>query len=545
MGLAADPQAGERGLDGHSGLGPKAGQSRETPRGRPKKRCTERKAPSASRKKRPERKDVLSGLFFLLALGAYLRYASRPSAAQAVSHRGCLRPSAARYPRHGRPLRPGSAAKPMVVTLPFVLLLLDVWPLGRRAGSPAGRAAARPGEAAAPRPLSGGERRSTLLAQRDGLVRSRPCRSAPALANAAVACAAYLGKMLLPRGLAVFYPIPPRSPLWQAAAAAAPARRPDRRSPLQAPGALAAGRLALVPGHAGAGDRPRPGGPPGDGGPLHLPALIGLFLALAWGPPDLARALRPLEPGSSTRRRAEPRSGPATGPRRPSRRASSGRPSCPRIAARAETAHWRDSTSLFRRAAAVTAGNYVAHLNLAEALRQADRAREALAEYRAAIDRPGLPRSRAALGGALRGWGSPGEALPRLDAALARDPADARAHATLAMALDYLGRSDEAIAELRRALARPGLENARPASSSSPGKGRRPPRAPPRERARKRDGTGGGRPRPCGHRVGGRGRGGETPEGGAVSERNIPMRQRLPQIRREASTQAAPPVPFL
>ena len=65
-----------------------------------------------------ERKDVLSGLFFMLTLGAYVGYARRPF-------------SLGRYLAVVLLFALGLMAKPMLVTLPFVLLLLDYWPLGR------------------------------------------------------------------------------------------------------------------------------------------------------------------------------------------------------------------------------------------------------------------------------------------------------------------------------------------------------------------------------------------------------------------------------
>ena len=65
-----------------------------------------------------ERKDVLSGLFFMLTLGAYVGYVRSPF-------------SLARYLLLAVVFALGLMAKPMLVTLPFVLLLLDYWPLGR------------------------------------------------------------------------------------------------------------------------------------------------------------------------------------------------------------------------------------------------------------------------------------------------------------------------------------------------------------------------------------------------------------------------------
>src|SRR3954469_3173847 len=68
-----------------------------------------------------ERKDVLSALFFMLTLGAYLRYARQPSAM--------------RYLATGFFFALGLMAKPMLVTIPLVLMIIDFWPLGRLSGS--------------------------------------------------------------------------------------------------------------------------------------------------------------------------------------------------------------------------------------------------------------------------------------------------------------------------------------------------------------------------------------------------------------------------
>jgi len=65
-----------------------------------------------------ERKDVLSGLFFMLTLWCYARYVENPA-------------SWGRYLLVAASFALGLTAKPMLVTLPFVLLLLDYWPLGR------------------------------------------------------------------------------------------------------------------------------------------------------------------------------------------------------------------------------------------------------------------------------------------------------------------------------------------------------------------------------------------------------------------------------
>ncbi len=111
----------------------------------------------------------------------------------------------------------GLMAKPMVVTLPFALLLLDVWPLERR-GLGWQRLIAEKLPLLA---LSAAASLVTLRYQRTSLAPLDLVPWSLRLANAAVSYAAYLGKLLLPRNLAVFYPIPLAIPAWQVAAAAA------------------------------------------------------------------------------------------------------------------------------------------------------------------------------------------------------------------------------------------------------------------------------------------------------------------------------------
>ena len=152
------------------------------------------------------RKDLLSGFFFLLTLIAYARYAARPS-----------------WQRYAPPLcffALGLMAKPMLVTVPFVLLLLDVWPLGRwrRAprAPPAPAAHAARGEAALPRAF-GASCAVTVYAQRAwGAIKD--VRLDTQLANIPVAYAGYLAKTVWPAGLAFFYPLPAAGiPWWKTA----------------------------------------------------------------------------------------------------------------------------------------------------------------------------------------------------------------------------------------------------------------------------------------------------------------------------------------
>ena len=142
-----------------------------------------------------ERKDVLSTFFALLALLAYASYARNPSVKRYI-------PVAALFAL-------GLMAKPMLVTLPLLMLMLDCWPLGRFAR--AGKAKwSLVWEKAPLFALSAGSCAATFLAQNSGgAVASLAYRSMGVRAeNAAVSYVAYLAKMVWPSGLSFFYPHP-------------------------------------------------------------------------------------------------------------------------------------------------------------------------------------------------------------------------------------------------------------------------------------------------------------------------------------------------
>jgi tetratricopeptide (TPR) repeat protein len=154
-----------------------------------------------------ERKDVLSALFWMLTLGAYGWYA--------------LRPSPRRYALVVLTFALGLMAKPMLVTLPFVLLLMDYWPL-RRFRSPALRASGDPTgptfpsaslarlllEKAPLLALAAGLSAITLHAQRELVLGSDHYSFATRAANALVSYVRYLGKTFWPADLALYYPHP-------------------------------------------------------------------------------------------------------------------------------------------------------------------------------------------------------------------------------------------------------------------------------------------------------------------------------------------------
>ena len=145
-----------------------------------------------------ERKDVLSTFFWLLTMWAYVRYTKRPGFAGYI-------PIVLFFTL-------GLMSKPMLVTLPFVLLLLDYWPLGRLRLNSSGdmRRTAIPlvFEKIPFFVLTAVSSVVTYLAQQSGGAIQPIDRIGLKIriANAVVSYTNYIGKMIWPKGLAVFYP---------------------------------------------------------------------------------------------------------------------------------------------------------------------------------------------------------------------------------------------------------------------------------------------------------------------------------------------------
>jgi len=155
-----------------------------------------------------ERKDVLSGLFFVLTIGAYARYVERPSLG--------------RYSLVAVAFALGLMSKPMLVTVPCVLLLLDYWPLRRYDPFAMRERNSGLGEAKGRFPLisrlvleklplfalAGASCVATAWAQTSVIATTEALPLSTRLANALIAYVAYLGQMFCPVNLAVFYPHP-------------------------------------------------------------------------------------------------------------------------------------------------------------------------------------------------------------------------------------------------------------------------------------------------------------------------------------------------
>jgi len=367
-----------------------------------------------------ERKDVLSGFFFLLTLGAYHRWVrerARWSYLLVVLLFAC-----------------GLLSKPMLVTLPCVLLLLDVWPLDRL----------RQGIRPLLRPLliekiplfvlSAASSAVTVYAQEGSLATLEAVSVGRRVGNALVSYVIYLGKTFWPAKLAVFYPLPLSIPLWQALAAGALLLAITvlavwrlRRQPYLAVGWLwFLGMLVPVIGLIQVGrqamaDRY-----------TYLPS-IGLFLAVVWGLAELASRVRVPRPALAG--------------------AALVLVAALSVAAHAQAKTWKDSLTLFRHALAVTEGNYLAHLNVAVALSQKNQETEARHHFDEVLRlQPNLADAHAALATGLRRWGRPAEALPHARRAVQLKPERSRFRHTLAIILEDLGRKDEAIVQLRKAV---------------------------------------------------------------------------------------------
>ncbi len=381
-----------------------------------------------------ERKDVSSAFCFLAALLAYSSYA--------------LRGGAARYLAALALFALGLLAKPMLVTLPFVLLLLDAWPLRRLAASgatppPTRAARSLRGLLVEKVPffvLAGASCAVTLAAQRAGGALSNldAIPLGPRIANATISYVAYLGKMAWPASLSPFYPHPwllhGAVSWWKAAGAAvllvvasigflrAPARRPW----------LAVGWLWYLGSMVPVIGFVQVGGQAMADRYSYLPS-IGICVIVVWG---LAESV-------------------GTGPM--ARRALAGAAAvaiaASAVAAAHQTSYWSDPASLFGRAVRVTPGSWLAHCALGMAMESQGRIDAAEAEYREALRiLPGFPDASYNLATVFMRQGRAAEAAAEYRRLLERAPDHVRARNNLGAILARTGRLDEAAVQFREVL---------------------------------------------------------------------------------------------
>ena len=367
-----------------------------------------------------ERKDVLSTLFGLLAIWAYAGYARRPDWR--------------RYSAVFVLLACGLMAKPMLVTLPLLLLLLDLWPLRRAtlSADPASqeRWASLVREKLPLVALAAVSSVVTFLVQRqNGAVAALQIAPLPLrIGNALVAYLAYIEHALWPARLAALYPYgwtlsPSRVALATAVllGVSIAVWRGGRRYPYLLTGWLwFLGGLIPVIGLVQVGvqamaDRY-----------TYVP-LIGLFIIVAWGVPDLlARRL--------------PKAALTTG-------------ACLLIllcavTAHAQVQHWRNAFALWQHALDVTSNNDSAEGAMGALLAQDGRTEEAIRHFNEALRiQPNEPVTSYNLGLALAKEHRFDEAAARYVDVLRLKPDFPEAHNSLGLALLSLGKIDEAIQE--------------------------------------------------------------------------------------------------
>jgi tetratricopeptide (TPR) repeat protein len=375
-----------------------------------------------------ERKDVLSGVLFMLTIAAYVYYARRAW-------------SPVRYGLAVPLFALGLMCKPMLVTLPCVLLLLDYWPLNRWGGW---RAAKRLileklplfGLAAASCAVTLFVQTKAIFLARTKAIGSFDQVSLPLRAgNALTSCATYLGQMFWPSDLAVFYPFPAAGrPLGEmilavvflfSISACFFVLRKTRPYLLvgwlwylimlmPVIGVLQVGLQA----HA---DRY-----------TYLPQ-IGLYLTLTWAVGDWSARWRnrPLVLGGMM--------AAVVG--------------ALMACARSQTAYWRDSETLWTHTLECTSDNYVACNNLGLVLFQKGRADEATVQFQQALQfNPNYEPALDNLGDLLIQTGKVDEAILLYQKALQIDPNNEASRNNLGSALLRKGRIDEAIDQFKKAV---------------------------------------------------------------------------------------------
>jgi protein O-mannosyl-transferase len=382
-----------------------------------------------------ERKDVLSGLFFMLTIGAYLHYAARPF-------------SIIRYLNVVLLFALGLMAKPMLVTLPFVLLLLDYWPL-RRFGHkrPCGEVSAGQGRRRFSQPvrlliekipllvLSAASCVVTIVVQREALESIELLPLQLRISNALVSYVSYTGKMFCPAGLAVFYPRAAESlSQWQVAGAllmlvaiSAAVIVWGRKYPYLPVGWLwYLGMLVPVAGLVQVGTQSMADRY------TYLPH-VGLYIMVAWALADISRWC-------------------------PHRACICGAAAALAVLALLggswqQTSCWHDSESLWTHTLACTASNAYAHSNLGVALGQHGYLERAIPHLREAIRIDSqYVKAYVNLGVALGQQGKLEEAIAPLEKAIDLDSQNAMACYNLGIILEQLGQPEQAVTHYAKAV---------------------------------------------------------------------------------------------
>jgi tetratricopeptide (TPR) repeat protein len=361
-----------------------------------------------------ERKDVLSTFFWLLTMWAYVRYVNRPKTT--------------RYLLVVVFFALGLMAKPMLVTLPFVLLLLDYWPLERFSAK-----RVLPYLLIEKVPLFA----MTLASCAATFIFQKKSGAMPTgenynlsvrLANAFISYTQYIIKMIWPTRLAFFYPHPGRnvsilyaaiSAIFLLAITVLVLRFAKDHRYLVTGWFWYLGTLVPVIGLVQVGEQAL-------ADRYSYITLTGLFIIIAWGLPDLLAKW-------------------------PHRKIALWVSSLIVLFALAIQAHlqqryWKNSITLCEHALKVTENNYRAHFGMTETLRKQGRIEEAIWHNTEAIRiRPAFLEAINGLGLALYKAGRIDEAIGCYKRALEISPRTVEVHVNLGAALCQQGKFDEAI----------------------------------------------------------------------------------------------------
>lgn len=377
-----------------------------------------------------ERKDVLSAFFWFLTLLLYAEYAAK------------RKPALYLFTLFSFVL--GLMSKPMLVTLPIVMLLMDFWPLGRfkhevqeqEPNNLTGRVRALITEKIPFFACSLFSGIVTIYAQQK-VGATSSLDELPFLLraeNALTAYVKYLIKTLWPHDLAVLYPMPSSFPLWQVIGSllvllviSAAAIRFGRRFPylpvgwfwflitlLPVIGLLQVGSQSMA-------DRY-----------MYIP-MTGLLIMAAWGIPNLTKRLQHQKTLLALIAGVV-------------------------IAASAaltwsQSGYWRDDISLYRHTLQVTSGNYLIVYNLGHALAEQGDLDGAIQEYQEALRiKPDYAKAHSSLGIAFTQKGNLDAAIHEYQEALRINPYDAQSHSNLGIAFAQKGDLDSAIHAFQEAL---------------------------------------------------------------------------------------------
>ncbi len=381
-----------------------------------------------------ERKNVLSSLFLMLTLWTYARYVERSTLG--------------RYLLVLLVFALGLMSKPTLVTLPFILLLLDYWPLNRLQPDRSGGQIDQPSTSS----MQSGGRKSlafrlvlekvpffalaaiaiflTVLSSQhlEALVATASVPLSLRIGNGLISYVGYIGKMIWPSNLAVFYPPPETISWWQVAAAvlflmivSLVVIRTVKTRPYLAVGWLWY-LVTLVP----AIGLVRAGLWPAMADRFAYVPLIGLFVMVAWGVPELLAKYRyqRIMLATSTTVMLVTLT----------------------VVTMLQVRHWQNSFTLFQQTVNVTANNYVAHDSLGNALAQQGMMEQAIVHYQEALRiKPNLVNTHNNLGVALLERGEINRAIAQYYQALRVKSDSAETHNNLGVALFSLGQLDQAI----------------------------------------------------------------------------------------------------